>query len=72
MKLEEKQRFAFEAFIGHIVLERRREALAAGEETILISDIGDSRELMERAFIAGWEWADSLQEEEARRQVGPG
>jgi hypothetical protein len=66
-ELTKQQRFAFEAFIGHIVLERRERALAKGEETIPIGDIGDSRELMERAFVEGWEWADSLQEEARRR-----
>ncbi len=56
-EVTDRQRFAFEAFIGHIILERREVALAKGEDSV---HIGDARDLMERAFRAGWEWGESV------------
>jgi hypothetical protein len=62
LSMTEHQRSALEAFIGQIIFERRNEALRKGEDTIPIGDIGDSRLLMERAFLAGWFWGAELKE----------
>ena len=58
MNKEEMQKHAFQAWCGHILMERHK---AHPEAPVKIDD---DYELLERAFRSGWAWGERQAEEE--------
>ena len=62
MKEEDQQHQAFLSWYGELILERKKKS--SYKRPVKIDD---NHALLERAFRAGWSWAETLEQEERHR-----